>query len=200
MLSRTIEGSIALDIPLRGSRDYVHSTDLFAALDDLAGKFLAPRAYLKRLALRRQARRQVAAHFFPHPDAFGSFALALPHETLEGWLVESSAPITRRIVFDEMAISQAAVSEPGRVFLPAPIKGFSGFEQMIVLFKMLCAQSHPGTWLFTGIDLDRDLGGETSLAVRHAQTVLDRLVDAHLDQDGETVGRVRMVLAAGGNR
>lgn len=199
MLARAIESSIALDIPFRGGRDYVHSTDLFAALDNLAAKFLAPRAYLKILTLRRPAHRQVAAHFLPHPDTFGSFALALAHQTLEGWLVESPAPITRRIAFDEVAISRAAVSEPGRVFLAAPVKGYSGFEQMIVLFKMLCAQSHPGVWLFTGIELNRALGTEASLAVSRTQTVANRLVDARLDQDGEMVGRVRMVLAAGGN-
>jgi hypothetical protein len=197
MLARPIDSSIALDIPFRGSRDYVHSTDLFAALDGLAEKFLAPRAHVKNLTLRRQARRQVAAHFLPHPGAFGSFALALPRQTLEGWLVETTAPITRRIAFDETAISRTAVSEPGHVFLPAPVKGYSGFEQMIVLFKMLCTQSHPSAWLFTGIDLDRSLGAEACLAVRRAQTVLDRLVDARLDQDGKTVGRVRMVLAKG---
>jgi hypothetical protein len=199
MLARPIESSIALDIPFRGGRNFVHSTDLFAELDGLAGKFLAPRAHLKNLTLRRQAHRQIAAHFLPHPDAFGSFALALPHQTLEGWLVESPALITRRIAFDEVAISRAAVSEPGRVFLPGPVKGYSGFEQMIVLFKMLCAQSHPGAWLFTGIDLNRALGKEARLAVSRTQTVLNRLVDARLDQDGETVGRVRMVRAAGGN-
>ena len=199
MLARAIESSIALDLPFRGDRNHVHSTDLFAALDGLAGRVLAPPAYLKNLTLRRKAHRQVAAHFLPHTDAFGSFILALPHQTLEGWLVESHAPITRRIAFDEAAISRAAVSEPGRVFLPAPVKGYSGFEQMIVLFKMLCAQSHSGAWLFTGVDLDRPLSGEASLAVSRTQTVLDRLVDALLDQDGGTVGRVRMVLAAGGN-
>ena len=197
MLARPIESSIVLDIPFRGSRDYVHSTDLFAALDGLAGLFLAPRAHLKNLSLRRQAHRQVAAHFLPHPDSFGSFALALPHQTLEGWLVESPTPITRRIVFDELAISRAAVSEPGRVSLPAPVKGYSGFEQRIVLFKMLCVQCRPGAWLFTGIDLDRALDGEARLAVRRTQTVLDRMVNARVDQDGEVVGHARMVLAAG---
>jgi hypothetical protein len=199
MLARPIESSIALDIPFRGHRNYVHSTDLFAALEGLAGKFLAPRAHLKNLTLRHQAHRQVAAHFLPHRDTFGSFTLALPHRTLEGWLVESHAPITRRITFDEVAISRAAVSEPGRVFLPTPVKGYSGFEQMIVLFKMLCVQSYPGAWLFTGIDLNCALNGEASLAVSHIQTVLERLIDARLEQDGETVGQARMVLAAGGN-
>jgi hypothetical protein len=200
MLARAIESSIALDIPFRGGRDYVHSTDLFTALDGLEEKSLAPRAHVKNLTLRRRAQCQVSAHFLPHPDAFGSFALALPHQAVEGWLVESATPVTRRIAFDETAILRAAVSEPGRIFLPAPVEGFNGFEQMIVLFKMLCAQIHSGAWLFTGIDLDRPLDGKTSLAVSHTQTVLGRLVEATLDQDGETMGGVRMVLAAGGRR
>ena len=91
-------------------------------------------------------------------------------------------------------------SGPGQAFARNALPNFRRRRRSIRSGFRASPQSHPGTWLFTGIDLDRDLGGETSLAVRHAQTVLDRLVDAHLDQDGETVGRVRMVLAAGGNR
>lgn len=198
MLARTAENSITLDVPLRGNRNYVHSTDLFAALDDLAGRFLAPRAYLKNFTLRRQARRQVAVQFTPHPDAFGTFALALPHQTLEGWLVEGAGAITRRVSFDESAIARQAVVEPGRVFLTAPVKGYSGFEQLIVLFKMLCAQSSPGAWRFTELDLLRPIADETPLGVSRSQMVLNRLLDGVLDQDGRPLGRVRMVLAPGG--
>ena len=199
MLAPPVVKQVALDIPFRGGRDYVHSTDLFAALEDLAGDFSASRGRLKSLTLRRRAYRQVVVDFRPPTDAFGSFALALPDQILNGWLAESAAPITRHIEFDEARISQAAISEPGRVILPTPVKGFSPFEQTVVLFKMLCAQIHSGAWLFTGIDLDRTLSAHASLAVSHIQTVLGRLVDARVDQDNRIAGRLRMVLAAGEN-
>jgi hypothetical protein len=184
---------IALNIPFRGRRDYVHSTDLFAALDALAGTF-SPGAYPQSLVLRRQARCQVEAHFSPHPAAFGTFVLASPRHTAQGWLVERGSPITRRIAFDETVISSEAVAEPGHVFLPAPVAGYSAFEQMIVLFKMLCAQSRAGAWLFTTLELERPLRDGAALGLTRTQMVLNRLVDADLDQDGQPAGRARMVL------
>jgi hypothetical protein len=193
MLAGQTDTAIALDIPFRGSRDYVHSTDLFAALTALAGTF-APGAYPQSLVLRRPARHQVEAHFSPHLDAFGTFALASPRRTAQGWLVERGSPITRRIAFDETAISTAAVAEPGQVFLTASVAGYSAFEQMIVLFKMLCAQSRAGAWLFTALELARPLRDGAALGLTRTQTVLDRLVEADLDQDGQPAGRARMVL------
>src|ERR1700754_3102439 len=104
-----------------------------------------------------------------------------------------------RITFDENVIAREALAEPGRVFLSAPVHGYSGFEQMIVLFKLLCAQSHPGNWLFTAIDLYRPLTGMTALGVNRTQTVLDRLVDAALWQGNQPIGRAQMVMADGKN-
>ena len=197
MLTHHTENSIALDIPFRGARDYAHSTDIFSALDNLAGRFLAPRAYVKSMTLRRKVQRQIAVQFMPHPEAFGTFTLALPNQTLEGWMIERGTPITRRVAFDENAIAREALVEPGRVFLTASLKGYSGFEQMIVLFKLLCTQSHPGNWLFTAIDLDRPLTAAAAIGVNRTQTVLDRLVDAALWQGGEPVWRAQMVMADG---
>ena len=196
MLARQSEVRVALDVPLRGSRDYVHSTDLFAALDELAEQFLGPDAHLKTLNLRRQAYRQVAAQFRPHINAFGTFCLAAQGGIVDGWLVEGSAPITHRVAFDEAAIARQAVSDRGRIFLPSPVRGYDPFEQLIVLFKMLCAQSHPGGWLFTAIDLDRPLSRHAALAVSRTQLVLGRMIDAMLYQDGSPSGRMQMVIPA----
>jgi hypothetical protein len=198
MLVRRSEARVALDIPFRGERDYVHSTDLFAALDELAGSFLGPNAYLKTLCLRRRAHHQVAVRFRPEPDAFGTFVFAAPEWTVEGWLVEDQAPITRRITFDEAAIARQAVSAQGRVFLQSPVKGYGSFEQLIVLFKMLCAQSHPGTWLFTSIALDRPLSKQAVLSVSRSQLVLSRMVEALLYQNDLPAGRMQMVQPATG--
>jgi hypothetical protein len=198
MLARRSEARVALDIPFRGERDYVHSTDLFAALDELAGSFLGPGAYLKTLSLRRQAHHQVAARFQPEPDAFGTFTFAAPEWAVEGWLVENPTPIARRIAFDEAAIAQQAVCGQGRVFLQSPVTGYSPFEQLIVLFKMLCAQSHPGRWLFTSIALERPLSKQAVLSVSQTQLVLSRMVEAMLYQNGLPAGRMQMVQPTAG--
>jgi hypothetical protein len=195
MRTDQIETGVALDVPFRGNRDYVHSTDLFEALENHS-RALSPGSYLKNLILRHPARRQVRAQFTPQRDAFGTFELALPHRVLPGWLMEDRSPIMRRVAFDEAAIAREAIVEPGRAFLSAPVNGYSGFEQMIVLLKMLCAQIHPGPWLFASVALDRSLTGQTSIEVRRSQTVLGRMIDARLHQGGRETGRAQMVLSA----
>jgi hypothetical protein len=188
-----------LDIPFRGERDYVHSTDLFAALDELAGSILGPDAYLKMLTLRRRAYRQVAVRFQPDPGAFGTFTFAASEGAVEGWLMEDPGPITRRIAFDEGAIAQQAICGQGRVLLQSPVTGYDPFEQLVVLFKLLCAQSLPGKWLFTSITLNRPLSKRAALAVSRTQLVLNRMVEAMLYQDDAPAGRMQMVQSRAGD-
>src|SRR5215469_10410899 len=176
MLARLSETRLLLDIPFRGNREYVHSTDLFIALDNMAGRFLGPDAYLKTLSIRRLAHRQVAVQFRPDACAFGTFAFAARGWILEGWLVESRKAIARRITFDEASIARQVVSEHGQVLLKTPVQGYNAFEQLIVLFKLLCVQSRPGAWLFTAIDLDSPLSQHAALVVRRKQLVLNRMM------------------------
>ncbi|HEY2008165.1 MAG TPA: hypothetical protein VGH23_04195 [Rhizomicrobium sp.] len=198
MLARRSEARIALDTPFRGARGYVHSTDLFAALDELSGSLLGPGAYLKSLTLRRRAYHSVVARFRPDPDAFGTFTFAASQWVVEGWLVEDSTPISRRIAFDEAPIAQQAICGQGRVLLQSPVAGYDPFEQLIVLFKMLCAQSHPGSWLFTSIALNQPLSRQAALSVTRTQMVLGRMVEAVLSQNDVPAGRIQMVRSATG--
>src|SRR5215471_14205038 len=198
MLSSRAEAKVLLEVPFRGDRDYVHSTDLFGSLNDLAQQILVPDAYLKTLVLRRRARRQVTAQFRPDVTAFGTFTFTASDRIMEGWLVESQMAINRRIVFQEAPIARAATSQEGRVALRSPVLGYSAIEQLIVLLKMLCAQCHPGAWLFTSIDLDYPLSEQAALAVSRTQLVLSRMIEASLYQDDNQAGRMHMVLPAAG--
>jgi hypothetical protein len=198
MLASQAEARVLLDVPFRGDRDYVHSTDLFASLNDLAQQFLGLDAYLKTLVLRRRARRQVTAQFRPDATAFGTFTFTARDRIMEGWLVESQMAINRRIVFHEAPIARKATSQEGRVALRSPVPGYSAIEQLIVLLKILCAQCHSGAWLFTSIDLDGPLSQQAALSVTRTQMVLSRMIEASLYQGGHLAGRSQMVLPAAG--
>jgi phage terminase large subunit-like protein len=112
--------------------------------------------------------------------------------------VEDSTPISRRIAFDEAPIAQQAICGQGRVLLQSPVAGYDPFEQLIVLFKMLCAQSHPGSWLFTSIALNQPLSRQAALSVTRTQMVLGRMVEAVLSQNDVPAGRIQMVRSATG--
>src|SRR5215472_15350260 len=111
MLAPLAEPSMTLDIPFRGQRNYAHSTDLYAALETLVRRMDTPQTYVNGLTIRKKAHRQVSAHFLPHSDAFGAFSLSMSGQRVEGWLVETTAPITRRIAFDETRIALKATVE-----------------------------------------------------------------------------------------
>jgi len=183
-----------LDIPLRGMRDYVHSTDLHAALERLAKTQISPDAWLSKLVLRKPAYHQVDSYFTPQDVAFGTFELRSEGRQIAGWLVESQCEITRRISFDEAPVREAATICAGRVFLPAPIGGYSSFEQAIVLLKLLCTQIRYGKWLFTAIDMGCRFQEQLPLELALRQKILDRGIVAELQQDQRTIGRAQMVL------
>jgi hypothetical protein len=190
-----IAGMTALDIPLRDARDYVHSTDLFAALGRLAEARLSPDAWLRKLALRGAAFHQVEAHFSPHDYAFGTFEFEDQGRTTAGWLVESKRDIGCRISFDEAPVCDAATLLPGRISLSAPVGGYTSFEQAIVLFKLLCMQFRVGEWRFTAIDLASRFREDLPLELVLQQTILGRSVIAELRQNQQSIGRVQMVVS-----
>ena len=188
-------GMTTLDIPLRGRRDYVHSTDLFAALGRLAEAQLSSEAWLRKLVLRKAAFHQVEAHFTAKDSAFGTFELRNRDQTTAGWLVESDRSIERRIAFDEAPVRDAAIAQLGRVSLSTPIKGYTSFEQMIVLLKLLGAQLHAGAWLLTAIDLSTRFHEHLPLEVVLQQTILNRGADVQLCQNRQSIGRTQIVLS-----
>jgi hypothetical protein len=189
------EFATSLDVPLRGEREYAHSTDIHAAIDKLAKSRFGPAAYLQKLVLRRPSFRQVSAQFHPAANAIGTFHIKGDDALYEGWLTETDAPISRRIAFDEAPIQRAALHDHNRVWQPHTVADYSVFEQAIVLLKILCAQIHPGTWAFTMIELAEPLEEGVALELSMQQSMLSRGIIAGLHQEGQMRGQALMALA-----
>ena len=67
-------------------------------------------------------------------------------------------------------------------------------------YARLCPfHSHPGTWLFTSIALDRPLSRQAVLSVSRTQLVLSRMVEAMLYQNGLPAGRMQMDISKAGH-
>jgi hypothetical protein len=183
-----------LDIPMRGERTYIHSTDLLHSLDLLVKTRLSSEAWVRRLVLRKPAIRQIEAHFEFQESAFGSFVLSDGRDVLDGWLVETDRNMNvRRIAFDEERIAGSAIVTPGRAALLSAVAGYSSFEQAIVLLKILAAQVGTGHWVFTMLDLDLPFREGRPLECLLLQNILGRSIIAGLQQDNETVGRAQLV-------
>lgn len=179
---------------MRGARSYIHSTDMFHSLDLLAKTRLSPEAWVRRLVLRKPAFRQIEARFEFQEFAFGSFALSDGRDVLDGWLVENDHNMNlRRIAFDEERVADSAIMTPGRAALSSAVAGYTGFEQAIVLLKMLAAQVSTGHWVFTMLDLVIPFRESRPLECLLLQNIFGRSIIAGLQQDGVTVGRAQLV-------
>jgi hypothetical protein len=187
---------MSLDIPLRGTRDYLWSGDILAALDRLA-KTDAPQGYLRGVVIRKLLHREAEVHFSPHADASARFQLCNGHVSRNGWLIESAQLLKRRIAFDETPIRRATSVFPGHVRLPHPVAGYCIFEQLIVLGKELCAQIHPGNWFFTAFEAVQPVREEAALELILLQKILGRCTILELRQSGKAIGRLQSVLKQG---
>src|SRR5919205_593444 len=95
------------ELPFRGDRNYLHSTDLFPALSEYAQRHFSPTAFIENLILRRTIHHQVRIHFDEPEDAFGSFSVRNGMQRTKGWLVETNESVRRHIRFDEAAALQS---------------------------------------------------------------------------------------------
>ena len=184
---------VELDIPLRGARNYVHSTDLFHAVEQMGVCRISKGIWLRELVLRRPANRQVDAHFQYHDAACGTFELCHDGDAISGWLVESDRPCSRHISFDEAAIARCATVSQQQVVLPYPVPGHSRFEQAIVLLKLLAEQMGPGDWAFASVRLEHPFTAHGALEVVLEQSLLGRGFMAALMQGGAVMGKSMFV-------
>lgn len=183
-----------LDIPLRGGRTYVQSSDLFAALEKCAKERFAPGAYVRKLILRRMSFHTVEAYFIPQFAALGTFEVRNGPSTVTGWLIETARIIACRKPYDETPVLQAAIVQPGRIFLLSPVRGYTAFDQLIILSKIIGAQIAPGTWVFSRVDIESPLREDLPLEVVLSQVILSRCQIIDICQEGRIVGRAQGVL------
>ncbi|HEY4076591.1 MAG TPA: hypothetical protein VGM26_06620 [Rhizomicrobium sp.] len=184
---------VELDLPFRGTRNYIWSGDLMIALDALARKSAAD-GYLRKIVLRRMSQHGMEAHLSRPSDACGTFQLHKHGGVSDGWLVETTRPVERRIPFDEDPIWRAASRQPGMIAIPAALPGYDIFEQLIVLVKILANQIKPGRWVSSSVELAEHLPRNVALAVVLEQTMLGRGMRAAVCSGGRTVGWAEMVL------
>jgi len=183
-----------LDISLRGERDYVQSSDLFTSLESFARKNFSALAYVQKIVLRRKSYRAVEAHFAQTPSALGTFELREGQHVTTGWLIETPRSITCRKPFDEAPVIRAAAVQAGHAQLPSPVPGYTAFDQVIILSKIIGAQIAAGTWVFSRADLDAPLREDIPIELVLSQVILSRCQILEIRQGDKAVGRAQGVL------
>jgi hypothetical protein len=150
-------------------------------------------AFVESLILRRPASHQVLACFQHHSNAFASFGVRNGQEHVRGWLVETDAPISQRVPFDEAPALAAVVKGTGVACFAKPLQGYTPFEQLVVLMKALAAQVVPQEWWVSQVNLSSPLQAGR-LEVKLRQHILGCFLTGDIIQDGKFIGSARGVL------
>jgi hypothetical protein len=150
-----------LDLAFKGSRDYLHGTDMYRAIvESLA---LDPGVPF-RMVIHHFARRQFDLVVGPPggvPPATAATAFWAGHADarIQGWLEEREAAVTRRVPYDEDAIWSSCQSSGKEIRMTsAAPASFTPIEVLVALTKKLHldAMSAGGTkWAFTQLDVGR---------------------------------------------
>jgi hypothetical protein len=190
-----------LELPFKGSRDYLHSTNIFSALEKIGEDRFESGAFIRSLMLRRPMRRAILAVFERPADAAGSFVIQTRTEQVTGWLVESGLPVSRRVPFDSSPLSAMAVVGDGMVLVRSAVAGHTLIDVVVGLMKKLTEQlpvaAGSGQWWLCQLDLEMPLREVYPIEVRIRRVVGDQRLLVDLVQGGERVGSARFIWAEG---
>jgi hypothetical protein len=180
--------SIRLQLPFKGSRDYLHSTDLFPALNGLVQEQFSPHAFVELLTIRRAVNHCVEVRFAPPSQSFGSFRIRRGEERIDGWLVETQESIHARIPYDDAPAVRAAKVEPGAARFDRPVEGQTPFEQLLVLMRLVSAQVAKRHWWLCQINLRSPFTAQFPLEFRSREQIFGRFLRGGIWQGGRLIG------------
>ncbi|MGH6930941.1 MAG: hypothetical protein ACREEE_00750 [Dongiaceae bacterium] len=186
---------IPLDLPFKGSRQYLHGTDIFNAVISL----MRPQHGVA-IRLHRVMRHPIdllPADNLPRTsdDSAGSYSQFEADGSKRIWLFceNRSRQVMRRIPYDENDIVADAVHRDGQIMSPGP-SNYTFIERIVALHKaMLRSRSDlggTGAWLFTHLDVTRVPWHPGRLELKLASALGTTMVKSVISCDGATIGHI----------
>jgi hypothetical protein len=182
--------STVTDLPFRGNRNYLHSTDLFPALTDFAEKTFDAKAFIGSLTIRHVISHQVRVDLENFGGAVGSFRIRNGVSQTKGWLMETNIPVLSRVPFDETTATQAAVSGNGFAHFTNLLPQYSAFELLLILTKLVATKENAEHWWFCQIEFRSRLQEIAPLESRLSQKILGRYLAFDIYQAGQLIGTI----------
>ena len=191
-------GVVPMDLGFKGTRDYLHGTDLYdgtlQALQRVASGFAHGRL---RMVIHEFARRQcdlvyaTGAAPCPRPEAArAEFWLS---GGVSAWLTESARPVTRRRPYPEHEITAGSRID-GTTIHAGGAPSFSPVEVLVTLTKELhlALRGRDRRWAFTRLELERPLEDTdvASLQIELLQALGNRLTRCVVRIAREPLGHI----------
>jgi hypothetical protein len=186
--------SFLLDLPFKGARNYLHSTDIVPALAAIAKQKFGSEASLHSLTLRKPFKHAIQAAFQAAPASSGTFKLRTESGSVSGWLVETDLPVVSRRPFDSSLLAAAAHLEPGVARLLEPLSGFTALEAAVGLMKLVARQVDSRFWWLSQIELAAPLPETYPLQVSIWHNVASQCLVFTIDSAGAQAGSAKLII------
>ncbi|KAF1070183.1 MAG: hypothetical protein GAK45_00878 [Pseudomonas citronellolis] len=191
-----------LHLQYKGERTYLHGTDIYTAVNELAGSLL--NGYVSRIAFRKVAQQAlivVDALSEARGEAVADVTVASKADNAvlaKWWLVETETAVAGRYPYEEQLIARACnVDLQGRRLSKSRNTDFSLIEEIVAAHKVLCralAADADGRWLFAQLQLSAPLEQQVSTIEQINTAMLNgRMAASDLKLDGTKVGTIRFM-------
>jgi hypothetical protein len=189
---------VPLELGYKGSRDYLHGTDMYRAITEHFSRTLPQYSRQPfRMLIHGFARNQcdllydVGAEARTRPErARVEFWVG---EDVFGWLAETERPVLSRQPYPEDEIAAGSRIEGNTITSGSP-GAFAAIEVLVSLTKRLHMSLRPSQsrWAFTRLELRRPLevGDSARLKVELVDALGDRLTKSTVASSAELIGHI----------
>ncbi len=194
-----------LTLAYKGSRDYLHGSDIFNAVSGIADEITgSSRCFVDRLIFRRYARTMCALTTVKPNNLekiVGQVRYMIPDDKrhVDCWLVEKDKLVTNRNPFDETFIlSDVDIDKKRRSVILHERSIYTPIEDILVLTKYLNYTISPlrhGNWLFGQLDLVSPLNDDyQSLEIQMKNLIEGRFSVNSILIGGCQIGKIRFIM------
>ena len=187
-----------LQLKYKGSRTYLHGSDIFNTLEDVLSNIQT--GYVSKLVFKNFARNQIQLWMHEPTEALKVLGTAIwKNDTGEErrlWLTETEIAVEESYPFDEEAILVDSEIESRSIQLSVS-NNYTTIENVIALTKRLNYTLSPdvnGKWLFGQIDLLRKLPTSwDTLRIDRTVCVANSFSRNRIVVDDEYCGEIRFI-------
>jgi len=189
-----------LNLSFKGNRDYLHGTDMYNSIVEIAARQNTPIAG-HRLAIHAFARSQCELTMFASGEPLATpahlvadFSFDTAPGRVTGFLSETGAEVKIRYPYEEERIDALCKTSGGQIRIGGD-SGYSPIEVIVTMTKHLhnSALTQPsGKWVFTKLELSRALRADdakqTAIVLLH--NFNNRLTKSQILSGDEAIGHV----------
>jgi hypothetical protein len=195
---------IALDLPFRGARTYVHGTDIFTGISEQSEALTgSPDAFVSSLSFHAKSLRQCGIGIgAPPPDELvtAQFAITLPFgpQVVDGWVVQTDQVPAARVEYDEAdVVATAQITAAPMMISLRPASSYTSIQVLVAAMKELCLAANPlahGRWMFGRLDLEQALPqAMPRLEVELTRLFKDRYAVGRVLAGDRAIGTIRFI-------